>query len=184
MSDNSSSELISTVERIRMLLAVCWGSPSVCIVSSSVGWVEKMSELSFPPNPKELQRTFSSLTFSMPVQGIIPFSICFSQPRLAGMKWCCMASRQMIASMLPEALVVCPVNDFVLEIQGIFLPNNRLRDSDSLWSLLGVPVPCAFTYWMSSGSMCAIFKASFIAKKAPSPFSDEAVWWYASQALP
>lgn len=37
MSDKSSSELISTVERIRMLLAVCIASPSVCVASSSVG---------------------------------------------------------------------------------------------------------------------------------------------------
>ena len=46
-------------------------------------------------------------------------------------------------SMLPEAEVVCPVYDFVLETHGIFEPNSLFIAADSLLSLSGVPVPCA-----------------------------------------
>ena len=61
------------------------------------------------------------------------------------MKPWCMASRQMTASMLPEALVVWPVKPFVLDTGGRSLPKTRCRATLSLWSLLGVPVPWAFT---------------------------------------
>ena len=50
----------------------------------------------------------------------------------------------MTVSIAPEADVVCPVNDLVLDIGGILSPNMRLRAMLSLLSLLGVPVPWAF----------------------------------------
>ena len=75
----------------------------------------------------------------------MPSGIGCSHLRLAGTKWCCIANRQMTVSMLPEALVVCPVNAFVLDISGIFSAKTRFRAALSLRSLLGVPVPWAFT---------------------------------------
>ena len=81
----------------------------------------------------------------------------------------------MTVSMPPEALVVWPVNDFVLDTSGIFVVKMRFRAAVSEASLLGVPVPWALTYWISSGCSPAIARASFIAKNAPSPSSDEAV---------
>ena len=50
---------------------------------------------------------------------------------------------QITASMAPDALVVCPVNDFVDENSGRLGANSRLIAVPSLSSLLGVPVPCA-----------------------------------------
>ena len=51
----------------------------------------------------------------------------------------------MVASTDPDALVVWPVMPFVDEMNGIDSPKSRFRAVLSLTSLLGVPVPWAFT---------------------------------------
>ena len=61
------------------------------------------------------------------------------------MKPCCKAKRQMTASMLPEALVVCPVKALVDEMWGRLSPKTRRSAALSVTSLLGVAVPCALT---------------------------------------
>ena len=77
--------------------------------------------------------------------------------------------------MLPDALVVCPVKALVLDTNGIFSPKTRFNATLSLASLLGVPVPCAFTYWISWKVKWAISMANLIEITAPSPSFDEAV---------
>ena len=100
---------------------------------------------SFPPNPNELHITcFRFCPVSVCVTGAEP-SIGVEQPRVAGINPFCMAKRHITVSMLPDALVVCPVNDLVDENGGIRSPKTRLNASISVWSLFGVAVPCAFT---------------------------------------
>ena len=54
---------------------------------------------------------------------------------------CCIARRQITVSMDPDAEVVCPVKDLVLDIAGIVAPNTLCRARLSVMSLFGVPVP-------------------------------------------
>src|SRR3989304_3522990 len=66
---------------------------------------------------------------------------------------------------------------------GLF-PNTFLIEIVSALSLAGVPVPCALTYWTSSGLRFAFFKAFFMAETTPSPSGWGIVIWYASQLSP
>src|SRR3989339_1487604 len=93
---------------------------------------------------------------------------------------------QVIASMALAAPMVCPIMDFI-ELIARFLglsPNTFLIEIVSALSLAGVPVPCALTYWTSSGLRFAFFKAFFMAETKPSPSGWGIVIWYASQLSP
>jgi len=69
--------------------------------------------------------------------------ICTEKLRLDGKKLCNNAKIEITDSTAPAALVVCPVEDFVEEMGGIFSPNSRTMAVPSLTSLFVVPVPCA-----------------------------------------
>lgn len=88
---------------------------------------------------------FMSLWLSVPVMGMPPSFMGVLHPRLGGKKPCCKASRHITVSIDPDALVVCPVNAFVEEKAGICVPHILSIAASSDASLLGVPVPCAFT---------------------------------------
>jgi hypothetical protein len=96
---------------------------------------------SLPPKPNELQMTLSNTTSFCPSEGRMVFSPELFQPRLAGIKLCCIAKIDITLSIEPDADVVCPVNDLVLETAGISLPKRRMIAWLSEASLLGVPVP-------------------------------------------
>ena len=136
ISDNSSSDVISTFDRTFIFISGLY----TAILDTGL-FFEMISDVSLPPKPNELQTTLSSLISSTPSVGVIPPSIWFCQPRFAGTKPCFIANRQITVSIPPDALVVCPVNDLVLETRGIHSPNTRFKATPSLWSLFGVPVP-------------------------------------------
>src|SRR3990170_1905897 len=78
----------------------------------------------------------------------------------------CTTNAQVIASIALAAPIVCPIMDFIeliARFMGLF-PNTFLIEIVSALSLAGVPVPCALTYWTSSGLRFALFKAFFMAE--------------------
>ena len=113
---------------------------------------------SLPPKPNELHSTFSSFALDSlspshecpcpmpaPAKGETVSGPLLLQLRLTGTKPSYIARMQITASTEPDALVVCPVKDFVDDTAGIFSGNSLLRAALSLASLLGVPVPWALT---------------------------------------
>src|SRR3972149_2143920 len=93
---------------------------------------------------------------------------------------------QVMASIALAAPMVCPIMDLIELIArflGVF-PNTFLIEIVSALSFAGVPVPCALTYWTSSGLRLALFSAFFMADITPSPSGCGMVIWYASQLRP
>ena len=100
---------------------------------------------SLPPKPKALHTMCLSDLSSGPTCGTTHSGSGVLQLSCRGTKPCCMARRQKTALMEPEALVVCPVKGLVDDTGGTAEPKIRLIAALSEVSLLGVPVPWAFT---------------------------------------
>ena len=115
ISNGSAMSAILTrdlVQMVRQFAIDC--SPICCTLLGK----EKSSEVSLPPNPNELHNTCCNERALFAAKGTIPSGISVCHPMFIGANSCCIASRQITVSMLPDALVVCPVKPFVLEIKG------------------------------------------------------------------
>ena len=136
----------------------------------------------WPPNPSEFDRAtfcgqpvFASVTTFTGHSGSAS-----AQPPVGGTQSCSPERAVTMAAMAPAAPSVWPVVPFT-DVTGTRTPASSPQSAssafDSVASLAGVPVPCAFTCPRSSGLKPPSSSAWRMARVTPSPDGSGAVMW-------